>query len=106
MTATGHARACKLETIMTAPTPGARLRRRDLLKRLGITATLAYSAPVLLQLSAARASSFSGPSGASDRSDWSAPSHPQRVRPTRPQQRVRPAPPPELLVTVQSEDHF
>lgn len=91
---------------MTAPTPGARLRRRDLLKRLGITATLAYSAPVLLQLSAARASSFSGPSGVSDRSDWSAPSHPQRVRQTRPQQRARPAPPPELLVTVQSEDHF
>lgn len=38
------------------------ITRRQMLMRLGLAATAVYAAPVLLQLSEARASSFSGPS--------------------------------------------
>ena len=39
------------------------LTRRKMLMRLGLAATAIYAAPALLQLSEAKASSFSGPSG-------------------------------------------
>jgi hypothetical protein len=38
-----------------------------MLQRLGLAATVVYAAPVLLQLSEARASSFSGPSSSDPR---------------------------------------
>lgn len=41
--------------------------RRQMLKRLGLAATAIYAAPVLLQLSEARASSFSGPDSSGPR---------------------------------------
>ena len=48
--------------------PNKEVTRRQMLMRLGLAATAVYAAPVLLQLSEARASSFSassnsGPSG-------------------------------------------
>lgn len=44
-----------------------KVTRRQMLKRLGFAATAIYAAPVLLQLSEGRASSFSGPSNSGPR---------------------------------------
>lgn len=43
------------------------ITRRRVLQRLGLAATAVYAAPVLLKLSEARASSFSGPSSSDPR---------------------------------------
>lgn len=69
--------------------PPADPRRRRLLKRLGLAATLGYAAPVLLPLSAARASdSISVASPPSHPSPPSAPSVPSVSRPPRPEREL------------------
>ena len=49
------------------------MSRRRMLTRLGLTATALYAAPVMLQISEARASGFSR--GSHSRASYSRPSH-------------------------------
>lgn len=54
------------------------MSRRRMLKRLGLTATVPYAAPVMLQISDARASGVSGASRSYSRPSFSRGHHPGR----------------------------
>jgi hypothetical protein len=59
---------------MSKDTSSEKITRRGMLAKLGMLATAAYAAPVVLQLGEAKASGFSGRGGARTRRSFSRPS--------------------------------